>query len=432
MAKIKCRLKTNATNASIFLQLSMGRGKVYERKTGWNIDSRAWSKETGYPKQNLAEHKKLAQDIKGLELAIYKEINKAETKGDIIDGNWLSDCIDVFFGRKSEKGYSESVIFWIDHILENAELRRNSKGGLGLSKSRIQQYKQLKDKFAEFQGNKSIRIKEIDQALGQEFFRFLYKTKNYSESYSLKILENLKSVCYEAGMYVEVSPQLRKIKSGKVKSKFIVYLSPEELKKIADAPIMSPHLINARKWLILGCWVGQRGSDLLKMTEDSIKEEKGFKYFQIIQGKTGKRIQVPLLPEAQRIIETGFPHRIAIQNLNNYIKEVGKIAGIDQSIKGSKKDPATNRKVEGTYPKYELLGTHVCRRSFCTNLYGELPTPVIMQASGHSTEKVFLGYIGKSGVVGFREHWQRLMDRHINKERNTPQLKIITKSTSGT
>ena len=35
------------------------------------------------------------------------------------------------------------------------------------------------------------------------------------------------------------------------------------------------------------------------------------------------------------------------------------------------------------------------RRSFATNLYGKVPTVVIMAITGHTTEKSFLTYIKK-------------------------------------
>ena len=42
-----------------------------------------------------------------------------------------------------------------------------------------------------------------------------------------------------------------------------------------------------------------------------------------------------------------------------------------------------------------LMASHVCRRSFASNLYGILPTPLIMSITAHSTEKMLLNYIGK-------------------------------------
>jgi integrase len=48
------------------------------------------------------------------------------------------------------------------------------------------------------------------------------------------------------------------------------------------------------------------------------------------------------------------------------------------------------------YKKHELITSHVGRKSFATNLYGKVSTPLIMSATGHKTEQTFLMYIGKT------------------------------------
>ena len=56
------------------------------------------------------------------------------------------------------------------------------------------------------------------------------------------------------------------------------------------------------------------------------------------------------------------------------------------------------RKISGTYLKWELTASNVCRPSFCTNLYGTLPTPLIISISTHSSEKMLLNYISKDSL----------------------------------
>ena len=51
------------------------------------------------------------------------------------------------------------------------------------------------------------------------------------------------------------------------------------------------------------------------------------------------------------------------------------------------------RKITGDFPKYELISSHTCRRSFATNLYGIIPTMTIMAITGHKSERTFLNYI---------------------------------------
>ena len=81
------------------------------------------------------------------------------------------------------------------------------------------------------------------------------------------------------------------------------------------------------------------------------------------------------------------------------MKELCKIIGFTEEIEGSvikniggDKDKK-HRKVKGSYPKYMLVSSHIGRRSFATNFYGKIPTPLLMSATGHTTEKQFLEYI---------------------------------------
>ncbi|WP_156424163.1 hypothetical protein [Myroides odoratus] len=50
---------------------------------------------------------------------------------------------------------------------------------------------------------------------------------------------------------------------------------------------------------------------------------------------------------------------------------------------------------KGMFKKHELVTSHIGRRSFATNNYGKIPTVFLMNMTGHSTEQMFLKYIGK-------------------------------------
>ena len=115
---------------------------------------------------------------------------------------------------------------------------------------------------------------------------------------------------------------------------------------------------------------------------------------------------IPIHAKVQKLLDKNkgeFPNRISDQRYNDYIKEVCKIAGIDEEIQGKKqlnisKENETKkiRRVEGVYPKYELVTSHIGRRSFATNYYGDIPTSYLIYVTGHSSEVLFLNYIGKS------------------------------------
>ena len=65
-----------------------------------------------------------------------------------------------------------------------------------------------------------------------------------------------------------------------------------------------------------------------------------------------------------------------------------------EHVKGFKQNPETRRKELGTFPRYELICAHDLRRSFATNYFGKVETPILMSITGHSKETTFLSYIG--------------------------------------
>ncbi len=43
---------------------------------------------------------------------------------------------------------------------------------------------------------------------------------------------------------------------------------------------------------------------------------------------------------------------------------------------------------------YDLISSHICRRTFATMYYTKIPTSIIRAVTGHKTETEFLQYIG--------------------------------------
>ena len=91
-----------------------------------------------------------------------------------------------------------------------------------------------------------------------------------------------------------------------------------------------------------------------------------------------------------------FPRKISDQKYNEHIKKVCEAAEINEPTHGIKFDHETKAKVEKEYAKWELVSSHIGRRSFATNNYGKIPTSFLMYITGHTTEAMFLTYIGKS------------------------------------
>jgi integrase len=82
--------------------------------------------------------------------------------------------------------------------------------------------------------------------------------------------------------------------------------------------------------------------------------------------------------------------------LNDFLKVICRIAGIEEVVRGFKNNPKTRRKEVVDAPKYEFVTSHIMRRSFATNYFGKIETPILMEITGHSRESTFLSYIGEN------------------------------------
>jgi integrase len=196
------------------------------------------------------------------------------------------------------------------------------------------------------------------------------------------------------------------MKNEKVES---IYLTFDELEKI-EKTNYSDILENAKDWLIISCNTGQRISDFMRFKKEMIRYERNKKdgmlkpLIEFTQKKTDKIMTVYLNKKVIEILDKRkgeFPASISHQKYNKRIKEVCMLAEINQITKGSKtlpfeKNSRKFRKQDGTFEKWELVTSHIGRRSFASNYYGEIPTNYLMNITGHSTEDMFLKYIGKS------------------------------------
>ena len=96
-----------------------------------------------------------------------------------------------------------------------------------------------------------------------------------------------------------------------------------------------------------------------------------------------------------RALKNEFSRRVSQVVFNKQIKALCKLSRIDELVSGFKNNPQTRRKEVVSAPKYEFVTSHIMRRSFASNYYGKIETPLLMNITGHSKESTFLTYIGK-------------------------------------
>lgn len=443
MATVNFQLLGN----NIYINFSAGRELKLRTKTGFITKPELWKqKQTKFStKSNRVlktdlnaptddESKVLKSKLDHLEEYVFEKYNEDFSHGIPIDRDWIDNVIKKFTNQSSEQ--EELLTHHIQNAIDEAPFKKiRTIGGKfknGLSKGRIKGIIQFKNIILKYEKEKmngqSIKVKEINKETIVKFEKWMF-SKGYSTNYIGKQQANFKSILNDIEsipINIDTKNDIQVVSEEK-DPEDIIYLSFDELQRIQELKLDSDYLENARKWLILGCYVGQRASDLLELNKEKIKLLKGRKVFTIKQKKTGKKVTIPILPEAEEIIQSGFPHKISDTKLREYFKKICRLADIDEPKKGRVKESKHGISIDGVYPKWKLIGTHVCRRSFASNFYGKIPTVVLKGITGHSTERMFLKYIGKTD-----EDFAMQMFEYVEKLPRQNNMRVLKMNKTGT
>jgi len=420
MATIKFQLRGKKNPANITVRLSAGRGKIFRAKTGYSIDPEKWSTETNLPKQGGdISQKNLKTDLQILATTIEEKLNEATKTGIEISGDWLQQQIDSKQSRVKTTDVdhlTNCIQGYIDYLPRKKQ--RNGKRGVSLRT--IMKHQSLKVKIENFEAyrKKKILVKDVGLKFIEELEKYFTDVDQLNGNTTGSYLKFLKTVCLWASTEKGISahPQLNRIK-GYSDEAAKVFLTIDELETIENTTFERKALENAKDWLIIGCYIGQRVSDLLRLTKENLTVRNGLELLELTQKKTGKRVAIPLHPKVKEILTRNngkFPDKISDQKFNKHIKDICKLAEINEPTEGGKmvtdeKTKITRKRI-GVYPKHELITSHVCRRSFASNFYGEIPTSLLISITAHSTERQFLEYIGKSAndyAIQLAEYWSK-------------------------
>lgn len=406
-------LKQKNPYSQIYIRFWNGRKYDFKTSTGLQVQFKDWNEKDEKVRNKVTATDKDFINSKLLELKAFviENFNTEYNTGQIIGKEWLKTQVNSFFNRvddtKPEKIY---FIAWIDEFIKTAPKRLNK--GKPISERTILAYKSILNNFKEYETVKKLKLKhsDINTAFYFDLIDYFRTEKKYSENTIGNQIKYLKFFCGK--IEIENLPIPKDYKNGEfVKPKETatdIYLTTAEIETIYKFDLSNnPRLDNVRDLLIIGLNTGLRISDFMRLDLSHIKNDT----IRIEAQKTGKTAEIPINTQIETTLNKRggkLPKSISEQNFNEYLKELGELIGFNEPVKGAKmvcinEDEANLkgiakvfRKVSGTFPKYELMTSHICRRSFATNLYGQIPTPVIMSITGHSTESQFLTYIKKS------------------------------------
>lgn len=322
----------------------------------------------------------------------------------------LSPTPELISKHWQEAEVKKNLLLFVKAVVDNPVLLRRK--GIIPSPNRMKIYSGLYNHLHAFQEKekKSYSFDEIGEAFYGDFVDYLQTKKqplnDASLSKYIKALIAILNLATRKGLNTNMAFKDKEIFAvpGDDGSETI-FLTEDEIQKVYETSFGSEMLARERDALVLGCQLGLRHGDFIRMEKHHfIKQEDGW-YLNLAAEKTGEKSKIPVNALALEILEKyefKSPVNKSNQKRNEAIKALLKQAKIEQDIvvyhtfKG--------KKIERILPKYKLASTHTLRRSCVTNLYLKgFPTLSIMKIWGWKSEKAFLRYIRVDQLMASKE-----------------------------
>lgn len=391
---IKFNLKDTKAIKPTPIRLSISwHGNRLITNTGESVPPKYWNTTQqvratkDYPQ--YSQINKRLNEIKARVSEIYHQLKAV---GEDVGKSEIKEQIDIFLNRVTTSDVPTDFLSFVDYFIESKRGTINPQTKRLRSERTFSKYNRVKKLCLEI--NPYIDFRHFNESFYTDHYERLMHKKAFSLNTIGKYSRTLKTILGAAAQpkygvnrynhYLEY-PVLE------VESHNIA-LNKSEIDAMYKLDLADkPYLDRVRDMFVIGCKTGLRFSDIYAIQKHHI--EGDLIHLQTYKGTT--KVIIPILAETRSILskyDYKLPSSISNQKFNDYVKEVGKLAGID-NIERTSIDRATGEDVEYK-PKYELISTHTARRSFCTNMYNDdVPTLAICSMTGHKTETEFLKYL---------------------------------------
>lgn len=407
MATVKLLVRGKKNPSPITLRFSSGNLDIWA-KSKVLVNPLNWDNKNGKLRNlnHIVNRDKKNITFEKLKNHIVEVYNDAFMSGLIIDKNYLESEINKYFNRPIEEYdknskdhfifYSDFSYWWLEQKAQDWKVGANKF----ISKRQIQQYQSFVDIFKDFQGIKKVRLKDLDHKKVSDFVDYL-ESENYSYSTIKRYIGRLKFFLNRAeeinGVNIDNSFKQKVFINKQDDNITEPYLNELEIQKIYNLDLSNDiSLDNIRDNFIISLWSGLRISDFNNnLNIDNIKDD----YIEIKTVKTKAWVTLPLHPQIKAILKKRFgnlPARTSNKDYNERIKIICMLCDIDKTIKGKLMDSTIGRKKIGMFKKWQLISSHVGRRSFVTNLYGNIPNSTLVKLGGWTNEVMMLHYIKKT------------------------------------
>ena len=389
----------NPSPTALYLFFSPDKSCRIKYRTNYKILPKSWDFEKERLKPSASGALEFNVELNNLANCCTREaMRKKETNQFLSKEDYkqiVQDCIDRDNAVNSEIS--------ISHLKTQFLSYKSNFVKEGTLKEYRTVFKGLED-FEKHKGTKLI-LREMDGKFLDQFEVFLSRKKNTNDGDKEGLLnDTIHKYISTLKVFLKwcndndylVHPDVFKTQKTNFKKKAyneIIALSESEIQKLMNHDLSDrPSLERVRDLVCLLCYTGQRFEDLINFDPKDIKNNA----WDFISVKVKKRVIVPFegyIAPAKDILERiGYSvPKISNQKFNEYIKTVGKLAGMDEIIKITRYSGKQKLVIEKR--KYDFLSSHVGRRSMVTNLLSRnVPITLVQKLTAHSDIRTLMKY----------------------------------------
>jgi site-specific recombinase XerD len=327
----------NSGKVPIYVRVTV-QGKRAELSTGKSILPEQWIVNAGRMKGSNVEARTINHFLDTVSVRLHKIFEDINAEGGLV----TSDEIKQRYLGHQKQTNSLVMLFEQHNDLMKGQI------GKGFSEGTWMRYvitlKHLKEYLRSVHNAEDVAIEKLKYSFISELEYFLKVNKNIGHNTAMKYLKNVKKIVLLARKYqwIDHDPFINfKVTQVDVNKD---YLTMDEITAIREKEFSIDRLGHVRDVFIFCCYTGLSYSDVLNLTIRDIHVGlDGETWLVINRKKTGVQSNVPLLPEAVKLVDkyktklmselSGklFPVT-SNQKMNAYLKEIGDLCGITKKM----------------------------------------------------------------------------------------------------
>lgn len=374
---------THKGEAPIHCRIAMAEDKK-QFSTGLYITPKDWDKTRQKAKGRTPESESVNTHLEQIRSKLFH----AETKLLIEspDNYTLNDIYLIFTGQYADN--SPTLLKLFKERLDKMEKLVGSEYTIRTFRKFKEVYQHTQDYIKYSYNVQDVPFKKLDFKFIQDFQEYLLIQKKHKPITVNKIVQRVNQIVLLAVKYKYIAEHPFKGYKPLKEVKQLVFLTEDEVKKLESYQFAQARLERIRDYYMFSVYTGLAYNEAFSLKpEHIVKGFDGQDWIKMVRLKTQREINVPLLPQAKRIMEKYHLSdeqeyilpRMSNSNMNSYLKEVADIVGIKKH-----------------------LTHHTARKTFASTilLYNDVPIEIVSKLLGHAnisiTQKSYAQVINKS------------------------------------